>query len=739
MLSSKLQYKKVVFWKVFERNFIIPFGFTFFFLTILLLLIPTVKADFINPQYLFPIGFFIGYISFLYWFKKLKRSHLNKSIFRFFSLLFVCSLFLLAFFVYTKTPIGSLLLILTMISITSALFIFYQASQEYMSSGVSVTDTRQPEAVSGQKKWLPLTVMVFSCLLFLTFGLNHLGKFMSVDEPKWVDTRVSQLFQALSEGDWENTYINDKPGLVPAFLSGPVNLFLDHETYKNNPANYETYLFFWRLPVLIFNFLLLFLIYFWLKKLLGQNTAVMAVGLIALNPVLIGISQIVNPDATLWSTATLSFLAFFIYLSTEQKKYLVYSGIFLGLSLLSKYFASFFYIIFFLVIYLEYIFQKGSKEYFFKRCLDIFYLFSISILTYSILFPATWFNPTLIIKGTIGAELLSNGAPYVLLALCLIFFEIIIFNGIFSKKIYLYKKLFTRILCTALTLIIAASFAGLLLNTLNNETFFDFNHYYSYEFERGAGAFMQTLIASTYTTLFTLTYPLLLGIMIACATPFYRKWYEKMEENKILFITLITIIIIYLSGSALGGYVAVTRYQIVLYPLIAILSAISFEVLFNKKWTAFLVIPLSLVSVIASSPFYYHYTNQLNIHEYLVTEAWGYGGYELAQVMNRLPNAEDISVWSDREGFNEFFIGTTYWRGSDSPFDPLTKVDYFMLTKGGERIFLQALEGYLTEGKRGTYNIISGETSFLSLYQRDAYQKVCIHDQPNNCVSLIKN
>src|SRR5690606_13758626 len=119
-----------------------------------------------------------------------------------------------------------------------------------------------------------------------------------------------------------------------------------------------------------------------------------------------------NPDATLWTTSLLAFLAFFIYIKTYQRKYIFISGLFLGMALLSKFFASIFYLIFFVVIYLEYLktFDKGQ---FFRRLWDLAILMGITVAIYFLFVPASWQSLTVIFKGTLATEILKPGMPLV--------------------------------------------------------------------------------------------------------------------------------------------------------------------------------------------------------------------------------------------------------------------------------------------------------------------------------------
>jgi len=43
--------------------------------------------------------------------------------------------------------------------------------------------------------------------------------------------------------------------------------------------------------------------------------------------------------------------------------------------------------------------------------------------------------------------------------------------------------------------------------------------------------------------------------------------------------------------------------------------------------------------------------------KYIISGAWGYGGYEAAQYLNSLPNAKNLTLWADAYGVCEFFDG----------------------------------------------------------------------------------
>ena len=745
---------------------LMPFSVSMF-LTSLSINLADIQTRHFNQHSVLYIGIIFGFLSFFLWFKKLNEQNTFKKIITgFCSSLFLITLLFITILNFDLFKTFNLpeqtSLFLTIISTFGGIVTLYSYSQkihhtEVQTEQIEELKIEQSKYIEFDRKfsrinkipilktivrwfykegWFYSISLILVTSLFLIFGLNHLGKFMSVDEPKWVETRVPQLFEALRQQDWANTYINDKPGILPAFLSGAVNIFLDHNFYKNDPLQYEHYLFWWRFPILIFNFLMLFFIYHFTKTLLNKNSALLTTGLIALNPVIIGISQIVNPDATLWSVGFLSFITFFLYIKTNNKKYLYYSGLFLGLSLISKYFASILYITFFLTIYLEYLFNKISRDQLFKRYTDILILFGISIITYAIFFPATWVNPLQIISGTIGSSILEPGVKYLILFLLLVFVELILFKEKVTN--YIKNKLdIGKVLVYIFSLIFSFIFVAFLINILFDNIFFDFNKYVFFEFERRGTSIFQNIISSLYITILTFTLPLLVGLFGFTFILSSKRYYKIINHN-LLIVSIFSFLSIFIIGSSLGGFITLTRYQILFYPICSLMCSILLLNLFkNKKIICTLLFFISLVSLISSSPYYYHYNNLLNIKNYTTTEAWGFAGYELSQIINKLPDSTNITVWSDREGFNEFFIGNHYWRAKENPFDINNKVDYLVLTNGGERIFEMASNRY-NQGGKNFYALLSKETPLLEYYKIIPEHKICINKNPNNCIWIVK-
>jgi hypothetical protein len=187
----------------------------------------------------------------------------------------------------------------------------------------------------------------------------------------------------------------------------------------------------------------------------------------------------------------------------------------------------------------------------------------------------------------------------------------------------------------------------------------------------------------------------------------------------------------------LGGFIASARYQIILYPIYSILFTVIILSFKKRRMGILIIFIISIFILFSTKPYYFQYENFLNKNNYKITDAWGFGGYELAQIINSLPDAKNINVWSDREGFNEFFIGTTYWRGKYNPFDEKNNIDYLILTKGGERIFNYSLDAY-KNGEKFLYARVAGETSILEYYSKKPNYKICINKNVNNCIWATK-
>ena len=181
--------------------------------------------------------------------------------------------------------------------------------------------------------------------------------------------------------------------------------------------------------------------------------------------------------------------------------------------------------------------------------------------------------------------------------------------------------------------------------------------------------------------------------------------------------------------------VLTARYAILLYPLLAFLAALGFDVL-ARQTSRFRLLPIvitlclfstSLGSLALARPFYFNYTNFLLPRDALVHDAWGYGGYEAAQYLNALPDAKHLTVWADYYGVCEFFIGrclTAY------TFDrSLVRPDYYVLTRRGKMRYMS---------RYSRWERLSGLTAYKYYAAPDPEWSLSVGDRSGNFIRVVK-
>ncbi|TXG77902.1 phospholipid carrier-dependent glycosyltransferase, partial [Candidatus Dojkabacteria bacterium] len=165
-----------------------------------------------------------------------------------------------------------------------------------------------------------------------------------------------------------------------------------------------------RLPILIINGLLIILSFYLLKKIFPQSPLpILTTLFIALTPALIGISQIINPDALLWSCSLISFLAVIAFLRTTHWTYILLAGIFIGLALLSKYTANVLFPLILSLLFTYPLWNEAWKDKFFslKNYLQVTVktfatLLLLAHITFALGMPAVFQKPEKLFDGIFG-------------------------------------------------------------------------------------------------------------------------------------------------------------------------------------------------------------------------------------------------------------------------------------------------------------------------------------------------
>jgi 4-amino-4-deoxy-L-arabinose transferase-like glycosyltransferase len=596
-------------------------------------------------------------------------------------------------------------------------------------------------------------------IVYFIFGLYHLGKFISADEHFWLPNsgveRIQDYWKAMSKEDWKATRINDKPGITLAWTSGVAMLFdhnLKNQLISNgstvkifNPARTSQIDFEFRLPILLLSGLFSFFFFWIIKKITDSDwIALFSVAGIYLSPILIGMSQIVNPDSLFWVFGSASMLSFFAFLQKEERRFGILTAILLGLALASKYVSVIFFPFFFAMMLGYYLFTwediKKEEERLAKMVIRYgwWYLgiLAVGMLIFALMMPASFVEPKVFYAGTIGfpgmAKIFWAVFSLNLLMMADAKFFASKYSGYILEKCQPLKKylpmLVYAILSLTMVFVLVNWITRFSLLDLSNVPF-DAKQKDSFK----ALSFYRKYIMEFVALTFSLTPVAIFSLLFAWIGSIFR----KSRHDLLVFILSVFFLVFYLAVIT-QGLLVTTRYSIILFPFAAILAAIGLEDFFsqekNKKnmrasttfaavflgifllqlfslfeqhtthlhlrnmvdkygsnlwisiplviamvvvltliarryfpWKALKKITswqifasyatLNMLSILLISPFYFSYTNDFLPKKYIISGAWGYGGYEAAQYLNSLPNSKNLTVWADVYGVCEFFQG----------------------------------------------------------------------------------
>jgi hypothetical protein len=598
-------------------------------------------------------------------------------------------------------------------------------------------------------------ILVAALALYFSFGSYHLAKFVTADEHYWIYERIPQYWNALREGKLKNTLINDKPGVTVALISGAGLLFeknpenhitkIDNNLDRYDTARSERLYFAFRLPILIFNGLFL-LFFFWIiKKISNQWVALWSVIFIGLSPVLLGISQIINPDSFLWLFSAAAIFSYLALLKHDKKIFVLFTAIFTGLAILSKYTANVLFPFYILLMVFYYVVEiKGnSKEitfdHFKRNIISYLYIVLGAIATISIFLPAIFIKPIYLYRLTIGFSEIKIfwwiifGLIGLLSLDTFIFKNFILFNikRFFTKYTFVLKILPLLLIAIFSTLIIGRNlfpewqmFKAIPFDVKNISDIKIYNYFPN---------FSEKILLEFSPVVFSLT-PIVLFLSLFA---WMRQLTKSSEKYAFYIFSFCLFIIAYFVASIKADTLATIRYSVILYPLICFMASIGLYELADKfpnKMKSWVIISLSVliistISLFFAKPYYFNYTNFLLPEDQSITDAWGYGGYEAAERLNTLPGAENLTVWSDYYGVCEFFKGKCL---TDYKFDQKKyPIDYYVLTRRGKIRY---------EPNYARLNVEPNVVNALSYYsQKNPVWELFIDNRQQNYVKIYKS
>ncbi len=604
-------------------------------------------------------------------------------------------------------------------------------------------------------RYKKITIALIILLVLITnlfFGFSRLSHYSAVDEPYWTYKRIPKFWTAIKKQRWRSTNINDKPGITVALISGAGLLSINPLPYKSLRQKPKTQQvidditkinFSFRLPIYLTSFIFLLLFFWLLKKLLGTSIALISLIFIGLSPIILGISLIVNPDSLLWGFLPLTILSFLLYQKEKKKKYLILTGILLGLSLLTKYVANILYVYFLGLIFLEYIYTpktiKNSWAYFKKTFFDFSLIITTSMLTFFLLFPATWKHPKMVLEGTIFSKAFQSTWPFFLTFLGLILVDLIFIKSRLLSSILNYLKPYKKIFKKIVSLIFFFGIIFAFVNVYSGMKFFNFEGVMASP-KGGVGLNLFKFTAQTTADLYVLIFGLTPWVFLSfCYAIFLNTWKKEKassDESKVVFYFLIFIFIYYFASS-FNHIAATVRYQIVLYPIASIIAAIGLNQFIQqlkiKRYSKLiliyiLLIGLSFFSVLSIAPFYFTYASSLLPSKYILNlKDMGDGSYEASQYLNGLPNAHSLTVWSDKGATCESFLGRCnvgFHKNDVMGFD----FDYFVASTGRKSRSLKM---------SGPFKEPIGFTKLYSSGKPYSF-KINLGNRPNNFVKVVK-
>ncbi|NTW27674.1 MAG: hypothetical protein HGA36_05085 [Candidatus Moranbacteria bacterium] len=598
-----------------------------------------------------------------------------------------------------------------------------------------------------------ITIAIFLTIITSSFyfGFARLENFSGVDEPYWSYGRVPNFWNAIEEMKWKATNICDKPGITIASVSGAGLLLMDEnpkdfQKFRFQPKSPEVLqqiqniYFNLRLPVFLFTLLILPLFYFLIKKLLGRTTARFAVIFIGFSPVLLGISLIINSDAMLWIMTALSTLSLFIFLKNNQRKYLLLSGFFLGLSVITKYVANVLFVYFFAIFFLEYILHAHKEikvgEYLKKALLNYSLLFLTAMVTAFAFFPATWVKFSVLINATVGNDVFSSTWPLFVGVIGLIALDMLAFKTKISTKFFGFLAKHSSLLVKTIAAIFLLLVAFVLLHVYAKLSIYDLQTIIASPKGIGVGSvlykYVGAISADLYSLLFSIS-PLVLISLLFPVVAIFRK--KELSRDSITAIYIILFILVFYLGSAVNSVVTTVRYQIMTYPLAFVLAAIGIsqilEIAKIKKiihpTAAYLAtIMLLVASLFFIRPHFLAYASEILPNEFIVNfKGMGEGSFEAAQYLNSLPGAHEMTIWADKGAVCERFVGKCFIDFKKRTFDN-NKFEYFVISTDRRSRSLKM---------SGSLNSVDFKKIYAS--ENQIFETI-IANNPNNFVKVLK-
>ena len=276
-----------------------------------------------------------------------------------------------------------------------------------------------PERAAGGDRRRTLRTSLLLLALFLAAWVPRavaLDKFVTIDERKWL-ARSANFYQAMSQEDWADTFQREHPG-VTVMWAGTLGFLTRYPEYAQDaPGQFawdREYIEAWlreeagvdpldllaagRWWVVLGVALAVTASYYPLRRLFGETIAFFGTLYVAWTPFYVALSRQLHPDGL---SSSLIFLALLLFLgwlyAGRAARYLVASGLIMGLAWLTKTPAIFLVPTGAVLIALAWWQDRGDRErnqISHRNLVSGFILWGvIATATFVILWPAMWVDP----------------------------------------------------------------------------------------------------------------------------------------------------------------------------------------------------------------------------------------------------------------------------------------------------------------------------------------------------------
>ncbi len=221
-------------------------------------------------------------------------------------------------------------------------------------------------------------------LLFLALRIPYLGWDLSnSDAARW-HRRSERFLTAVKQMSFGDTYQHYQPGVTLMWLGAVIKQVTHTYSLTENADYYPIIHGYIKTALVIILFIILIIQSLLIRKLFGNETSLFYIGLMAVEPYLIGIDRWMHLTSLETYLAFTAFLLILYWRKNSKTWYLVLSSVFLSLAFLSKLTSLSVLPLIFLVIYFRE--RKINGKFIQQGLLFLAGFFVTSIL----LFPALW-------------------------------------------------------------------------------------------------------------------------------------------------------------------------------------------------------------------------------------------------------------------------------------------------------------------------------------------------------------